>query len=54
MSFDMFIFGLLALISVVVIIFATSNKRNGQRQSSNFDPSEKYGQIRDDGRNNFG
>lgn len=54
MSLDMFIFGLLALILVVVIIYATTGRRGGQRQSSTFDRSEKYGQVRDNGRNNFG
>ncbi len=53
MSLDMLIFGLLALILVAVVIFATTGKRSGQQQSSDFDPAEKFAQIRDKGRNNF-
>ncbi|WP_339768917.1 hypothetical protein [uncultured Pseudosulfitobacter sp.] len=54
MSLDMFIFGLLALILVAVIIYATTGRRSGERQSSSYDRSEKFGQVRDNGRNNFG
>ena len=50
----MFIFGLLALILVAVIIYATTGRRGGQQQQSTYERSEKFGQVRDNGRNNFG
>jgi hypothetical protein len=54
MSLDMLVFGLLALILVAAIIFAATGKRNTQEHTSDYKPSQKYGQMRDDGRNNFG
>ncbi|MCR8825496.1 hypothetical protein [Pseudosulfitobacter koreensis] len=53
MSLDMLIFGLLALILVAVVIFATTGRRSGQQHSSEFDPTEKFAQLRDKGRSNF-
>lgn len=54
MSVDMLFFGLLALTLVAVLIYVTTRKRNSQERSSDYNPSQKYGQMRDDGRNNFG
>lgn len=53
MSIDMLVFGLLALGLVAAIIYATTGKRSGQRESSNFDMSKEFGRMRDRGSNNF-
>ena len=46
-------FGLLALGLVAAIIYATTGKRSGQRDSTNFDMSKNFGRVREKGRNNF-
>lgn len=53
MSLDMLIFGLLALVLIAVVIFATTGRRSGQQQSSEFDPAERFAQLRDKGRSNL-
>ncbi|MGS4984248.1 hypothetical protein SAMN05444149_104186 [Pseudosulfitobacter pseudonitzschiae] len=53
MSIDMLVFGLLALGLVAAIIYATTGKRSGHQESSNFDMSKEFGRMRDKGSNNF-